>query len=88
MRIAFFLAILMITPLALCGPVLASPPTQGDTVNITDTVVWNDGTFDGEIIVKEGGSLHWSGDIMIEQDAQITIEEGGTLHFDSANIQT
>jgi len=88
MRIAFFLAILMITPLALCGPVLASPPTQGDTVNITDTVVWNDGTFDGEIIVKEGGSLHWSGDIMIEQDALITVEEGGTLHFDSANIQT
>lgn len=88
MRIAFFLAILMITPLALCGPVLASPPTQGGTVNITDTVVWNDGTFDGEIIVKEGGSLHWSGDIMIEQDALLTVEEGGTLHFDSANIQT
>ena len=88
MRTASFLAILMLTSITLCGPVLASPPSQGGTVSITESVSWTDGTFDGDIIIKDGGTLHWSGDIMIEQDAKITIEEGGTLHLDAANIQT
>ena len=88
MRTASFLSILMLTSITLCGPVLASPPSQGDSVTISEAVSWTDGTFDGDIIIKDGGSLHWSGDIMIEQDAKITIEEGGTLHFDAVNIQT
>ena len=88
MRTATFLALLMLTSLTLCGPVLAAPPTQGDTVTISTSESWTDGTFDGEIIITDGGSLHWSGDIMIEQDAKITVEEGGTLHLDAANIVT
>lgn len=88
MRTATFLALLMLTSLTLCGPVLAAPPTQGETVTISASESWTDGTFDGEIVIKDGGSLHWSGDIMIEQDAKITVEEGGTLHLDAANIVT
>ena len=68
-------------------PVLAATDT-GDTVTISTSESWTDGTFDGEIIITDGGSLHWSGDIMIEQDAKITVEEGGTLHLDAANIVT
>ena len=88
MRNATFLALLMLTSLTLCGPVLAAPPTQGETVTISASESWTDGTFDGQIVIKDGGSLHWSGDIMIEQDAKITVEQGGTLHLDAANIVT
>ena len=83
MRTATFLALLMLTSLTLCGPVLAAPPTQGDTVTISTSESWTDGTFDGEIVIKDGGTLHWSGDIMMEQDARIIVEEGGTLHLDA-----
>ena len=75
MRIATFLALLMLTSITLCGPVLAAPPAQGDTVTISTPESWTDGTFDGEIVIKDGGTLHWSGDIMIEQDARIIVEE-------------
>ena len=51
----------------------------GRHCTISTSESWTDGTFDGEIIITDGGSLHWSGDIMIEQDAKITVEEGGTL---------
>ena len=87
MRIATFLALLMLTSITLCGPVLGAPPAQGDTVTISTPESWTDGTFDGEIVIKDGGTLHWSGDIMIEQDARIIVEEG-TLHLDGANIVT
>lgn len=88
MRTASFLAIIMLTSITLCGPVIASPPSQGDTVTVTDTVSWTDGTFDGEIIIKSGAELHWTGDISVEQDSKIVIEEGGTLHLDAANLHT
>ena len=88
MRTASFLAIIMLASITLCGPVIASPPSQGDTVTVTDTVSWTDGTFDGEIIIKSGAELHWTGDIAVEQDSKIVIEEGGTLHLDAANLHT
>lgn len=88
MRTATFLAILMLTSMTISGPVLASPPNQGNTVTITESASWTDGSFDGEIIIKDGAELHWTGDIDVEQDAKITIEEGGTLHLDEANLDS
>ena len=88
MRTATFLAILMLTSMTISGPVLASPPNQGNTVTITESASWTDGSFDGEIIIKDGAELHWTGDIDVEQDAKITIEQGGTLHLDGANIES
>jgi len=88
MRTATFLAILMLTSITISGPVLASPPTEGNTVTITESSSWTDGSFDGEIIIKDGAELHWTGNIDVEQDAKITIEEGGTLHLDGATIES
>ena len=88
MRTATFLAILMLTSITIAGPVLASPPSQGETITITESAAWTDGSFDGEIIIKDGAELHWTGDITVEQDAKITIEEGGTLHLDGANMES
>jgi len=88
MRTGLFLATIMLTSITLYGPVLASPPSQGNTVTVTDTVSWTDGTFDGEIIIKSGAELHWTGEITVEQDSRIVIEEGGTLHLDAANLHT
>ena len=88
MRTATFLTILMLASIILCSPVLASAPSDGSTVTIADSVSWNGGTFDGEIIIKDGAELHWSGDVTIEQDAKILIEEGGTLHLDEANMDS
>ena len=86
MRTATLLAILMLTTITLCGPVLATPPSQGDTLSISTSESWTDGTFDGEIIIKDGGTLHWSGDIIIEQDAKFIVEEGGTLILTSPTL--
>ena len=88
MRTATFLAMLMLTSITIAGPVLASPPSQGETITITESAAWTDGSFDGEIIIKDGAELHWTGDITVEQDAKITIEEGGTLHLDGANMES
>ena len=88
MRTATFLAILMLTSITISGPVLASPPTEGNTVTITESSSWTDGSFDGEIIIKDGAELHWTGNIDVEQDAKITIEQGGTLHLDGATIES
>ena len=88
MRTATFLAILMLTSITISGPVLASPPTEGNTVTITESSSWTDGSFDGEIIIKDGAELHWTGDIDVEQDAKIMVEEGGTLHLDGANMES
>ena len=88
MRTATFLIIVMLTSVTLCSPVLASAPSDGSTVTVTDSVSWNGGTFDGEIIIKDGAELHWTGDVSVEQDAKITIEEGGTLHLDEANMES
>ncbi|CAI8312399.1 MAG: Uncharacterised protein [Candidatus Poseidoniaceae archaeon] len=88
MRTATFLTILMITSITLCSPVLASAPSDGSTVTVTDSVSWNGGAFDGEIIIKDGAELHWTGDVSVHQDAKITIEEGGTLHLDGANMDS
>tara|TARA_B100000161_G_scaffold254585_1_gene216034 strand:- start:2400 stop:4121 length:1722 start_codon:yes stop_codon:yes gene_type:complete len=78
----------MLTSVTLCSPVLASAPSDGSTVTVTDSVSWNGGTFDGEIIIKDGAELHWTGDVSVEQDAKITIEEGGILHLDEANMES
>ena len=87
MRTASFLAFILITSIALTVPVTASPPAQGGSETITDTVSWTeDGNFDGEVIVKSGGELHWSGDISVKQNSHVRIEEGGTLHLDSAML--
>ena len=88
MRTATFLAMLMLTSITIAGPVLASPPSQGETITITESAAWTDGSFDGEIIIKDGAELHWTGDVTVEQDAKITIEEGGTLHLDGANMES
>ncbi|MBT93526.1 MAG: hypothetical protein CMA60_01705 [Euryarchaeota archaeon] len=87
MRTATFLTILMLTSVILCSPVLASAPADGSTVTVTDSVAWNGGTFDGEIIIKDGVELHWTGDVSVEQGSSIIIEEGAILHFDEANIE-
>ena len=88
MRTATLLTIVMLTSVTLCSPVLASAPSDGSTVTVTDSVSWNGGTFDGEIIIKDGAELHWTGDVSVEQDAKITIEEGGILHLDEANMES
>ena len=88
MRTATFLIIVMLTSVTLCSPVLASAPSDGSTVTVTDSVSWNGGSFDGEIIIKDGAELHWTGDVSVEQDAKITIEEGGILHLDEANMES
>lgn len=88
MRTATFLTIVMLASVTLCSPVLASAPSDGSTVTVTDSVSWTGGTFDGEIIIKDGAELHWTGDVTVEQDAKITIEEGGTLHLDEANLDS
>ena len=87
MRTASFLAIIMLTSITLTIPVMASPPSQGDTTNISDSVSWSDGTFDGEIVIQNGGELHWTGDVAIKQDSKIIVEDGGILHLDAANLQ-
>ena len=87
MRTASFLALLMLTSITITGFALATPPSQGNSVTISDTVSWNDGTFDGEIIIEDGGELHWSGEVDVKQDSTIVIMEGGTLHLDSVELQ-
>ena len=87
MRTAMFLAVLMLTSIVLTAPIMASPPSQGDTAIIDDATSWDGGSFDGEIIIQDGGELHWTGDVTIEQDSKIVVEEGGILHLDSANMQ-
>ena len=71
MRTATFLTIIMLTSVILCSPVLASAPSDGSTVTVTDSVSWSGGTFDGEIIIKDGAELHWTGDVSVEQDAKL-----------------
>ncbi|MED5496994.1 MAG: hypothetical protein VX872_05445, partial [Candidatus Thermoplasmatota archaeon] len=88
MRTATFLTIVMLTSVILCSPVLASAPSDGSTITVTDSASWNGGTFDGEVIIKDGAELHWTGEIDIHQDARIIVEEGGTLHLDGVDIQT
>ena len=87
MRTATLLTIIMLTSVILCSPVLASAPSDGSTVTVADSVSWSGGTFDGEIIIKNGAELHWTGDVSVEQGSSIIIEEGATLHFDEANIE-
>ncbi|MGB0780813.1 MAG: hypothetical protein ACPGQN_03445 [Candidatus Poseidoniaceae archaeon] len=87
MRTATFLTIIMLTSVILCSPVLASAPSDGSTVTVADSVSWSGGTFDGEIIIKDGAELHWTGDVSVEQGSLIIIEKGATLHFDEANIE-
>ena len=58
MRTASFLALLMLSSITLSGFAIASPPTQGSTVTISDSVSWNGGDLDGEIIIANGGELH------------------------------
>ena len=87
MRTASFLALLMFTSITLSGFGLASPPNQGETTTVNDSVAWDGGDFDGEIIVADGGELHWTGEVSVEQDAKITIQNGGSLHLDSANFE-
>ena len=88
MRTATFLTIVMLTSVSLCTPVLASAPSDGTTVTVTDSVSWDGGTFDGEIIIEDGGELHWTGSVSVEENSRIVVEDGGTLHLDSANFET
>ena len=76
----------MLISITLASPVLASPPSQGDTVTVSDSVTWTDGTFDGEIIIQSGGELQWTGDVAVKEGSKIIIEEGGILELDSANL--
>ena len=76
----------MLISITLASPVLASPPSQGDTVTVSDSVTWTDGTFDGEIIIQNGGELQWTGDVDVKEGSKIIVEEGGILELDSANL--
>ncbi len=76
----------MLISITLASPVLASPPSQGDTVTVGDSVTWTDGTFDGEIIIQNGGELQWTGDVDVKEGSKIIVEEGGILELDSANL--
>ena len=76
----------MLISITLASPVLASPPSQGDTVTVSDSVTWTDGTFDGEIIIHNGGELQWTGDVDVKEGSKIIVEEGGILELDSANL--
>ena len=87
MRTASFLAFIMITAVLLSSPVVASPPTQGETETISDSTMWNDGTFDGEILIQNGGELHWTGTVDVKEDSNIVVEDGGVLHLDSVHFQ-
>ena len=88
MRTATFLALVMLTSITLCTPVLASAPSDGSSVTVTDSVSWNGGTFDGEIVIKDGGELHWTGSVSVEEESRIVVEEGGILHLDNANFES
>ena len=77
----------MLISITLASPVLASPPSQGDTVTVSDSVTWTDGTFDGEIIIQNGGELHWTGDVDVREGSKIIVEEGGMLQLDSAHLK-
>ena len=87
MRTASFLALLMLSSITLSGFVIASPPTQGSTVTISDSVSWNGGDLDGEIIIANGGELHWSGDVFVNEGSSIIIQEGGLLHLHEAALE-
>ena len=69
----------MLISITLASPVLASPPSQGDTVTVSDSVTWTDGTFDGEIIIQNGGELQWTGDVDVKEGSKIIVEVGGIL---------
>ena len=77
----------MLISITLASPVLASPPSQGDTVTVSDSVTWTDGTFDGEIIIQNGGELQWTGDVDVREGSKIIVEEGGMLQLDSAHLK-
>ena len=77
----------MLISITLASPVLASPPSQGDTVTVGDSVTWTDGTFDGEIIIQNGGELQWTGDVDVREGSKIIVEEGGMLQLDSAHLK-
>tara|TARA_B100000459_G_scaffold15516_1_gene8027 strand:- start:15146 stop:16741 length:1596 start_codon:yes stop_codon:yes gene_type:complete len=49
--------------------------------------MWNDGTFDGEILIQSGGELHWTGTVDVKEDSNIVVEDGGVLHLDSVHFQ-
>ena len=87
MRTASFLALLMLSSITLSGFTIASPPTQGSTVTISDSVSWNGGDLDGEIIIANGGELHWSGDVFVNEGSSIIIQEGGLLHLHEAALE-
>lgn len=77
----------MLISITLASPVLASPPSQGNTVTVSDSVTWTDGTFDGEVVIQSGGELKWTGNVDVKEGSKIVIEEGGVLELDSANLQ-
>ena len=77
----------MLISITLASPVLASPPSQGDTVTVSDSVTWTDGTFDGEIIIQNGGELQWTGDVDVREGSKIIVEAGGMLQLDSAHLK-
>ena len=77
----------MLISITLASPVLASPPSQGDTVTVSDSVTWTDGTFDGEIIIQNGGELQWTGDVDVREGSKIIVEQGGMLQLDSAHLK-
>ena len=77
----------MLISITLASPVLASPPSQGDTVTVSDSVTWTDGTFDGEIIIQNGGELQWTGEVDVREGSKIIVEEGGMLQLDSAHLK-
>ena len=73
MRTAPFLAVLLLTSIALSGLGLAAPPTEGNTVTVTDSETWVGGSFEGTVVVAEGGTLQWSGEVAVKQLSLIHI---------------
>ena len=86
MRTAPFLAVLLLTSIALSGLGLAAPPTEGNTVTVTDSETWVGGSFEGTVVVAEGGTLQWSGEVAVKQNSKIIVEEGGTLDMEEVTM--
>lgn len=87
MRTASLLTILMMIPILFASTTLASPPTNGSTTVISDSQTWNGGSFNGDVVIADGGVLTWTGESQIATDSTITVEEGGTLNLDSAILE-
>ncbi|MBL6890412.1 MAG: hypothetical protein ISR25_07995 [Candidatus Poseidoniaceae archaeon] len=84
MRTASLLTILMMIPILFASTTLASPPTNGSTILVSDSQTWEGGNLNGDVVIADGGVLTWTGESQISTDSTITIQEGGILNLNNA----